>query len=145
MSEKIQNNVNDEIGEYEDPTFLIYNNTTNGMKTSEWGSLTWDTLFIYILGRYPVTYKDNPKLADKYVSWIKNLPDIMPCGICRQDFQKILENTDELDNISFYKRSRMHMLYYLFLIKEKVNEKLGKVRKETFLQIIEKYNQNRTF
>lgn len=66
-------------------------NSNNGFLTSVWGPLMWNTLHI-ISFNYPV----HPTEADKehYYQFINSLTKVIPCGKCRDNLKKNLEDTN---------------------------------------------------
>ena len=87
------------------------------MDTRFWGPDGWRLLHCIALG-----YPENPTLKDKeiYSDFFINLKYILPCVYCRNSFT---EYTDEL-NINNYLNSKHDIFYWLYLIHNKVNDKL---------------------
>lgn len=130
----MQNDGDDTIATYRKGLFT----SENGRKTAVWGPPLWDYLFIMIMGRYPIFYHDDPELADIIVAQLENLTKTMPCGLCRGSYTKILATHP----IGWeQKSSRNHMLYWLFCLKNKVNDHLDKKPVLSFLDVLEDYNK----
>lgn len=98
--------------------------STNGMKTSVWGPSAWTFLFCSIAGTYPVTFdrdnKDHRRIVKSTVSMITSLKDTLPCVYCRNSFAIFMKELP----IENYTRSRQSMMKWLYLIHDKVNQKL---------------------
>ena len=82
----------------------------------------WDALFISILGRYPIkiTTKEDILIKNTFKNTLIGLKDILPCIFCRNSFKGFL---DELP-IEPYLVGRIELMYWLYLMKDKVNQKL---------------------
>jgi hypothetical protein len=97
---------------------------TSGMATSVWGTHAWNFLFTCIMGRYPVAYNKNDKehrqIKQEFESLLTSLDVIMPCIYCRNSFKGFLKELP----IKPYLIGRMELMYWLYLMKDKVNKKL---------------------
>lgn len=108
------------------PKDIDYNkyNSDSGMATSTWGHCAWDFLFISILGRYPIklNYSNTEHLTIKesFKTLLTGLDNILPCIYCRNSFTKFLRQLP----IENYLGGRIELMYWLYLMKHKVNEKL---------------------
>ena len=87
------------------------------MDTRFWGPDGWRLLHCIAIG-----YPENPSIKDKqiYSEFFTNLKYVLPCIYCRNSFT---EYTDEL-NIMNYLNSKKDLFYWLYLIHNKVNNKL---------------------
>ena len=56
--------------------------TTDGLKTEKWGPVFWETLHLISLN-YPLDPSEKEKKM--FLSLIKSLKYILPCGICRKN------------------------------------------------------------
>jgi hypothetical protein len=94
----------------------------NGCATKIWGPKAWDYLFTSIIGTYPVSIvtEEDKILAQYFKRQIHALGHTMPCIFCRRSFQTFYKELP-IDN---YTDSRIRMMYWLYLIKDKVNQKL---------------------
>lgn len=97
-------------------------NSNSGMSTKFFGPKLWDGLFISILGRYPIKVisKEDFEIKQAFKSMLTNLSTIMPCIFCRNSFKGFLEELP----IEDYLIGRIELMYWLYLIKDKVNQKL---------------------
>lgn len=99
-------------------------NGSSGMSTQFWGPRLWDSLFVSILGRYPVRIKTNEDLEVKFAfkTVLTSLSTIMPCIFCRNSFKQFLEELP----IEPYLIGRIELMHWLYQMKDKVNKKLIK-------------------
>jgi hypothetical protein len=95
---------------------------SSGMSTKFFGPKWWDGLFISILGRYPIKVKtkEDMKIKRAFKSMLTNLSIIMPCIFCRNSFKGFLQELP----IEDYLVGRIELMYWLYLLKDKVNSKL---------------------
>lgn len=105
----------------------VHNYTSNdGMSTKTWGPHLWNYLFISIMGRYPVKIEKHNKehqiIKHYFKNLLKSLQYIMPCIYCRNSYMQFY---NELP-IKRYLKGRIYMMYYVYLLKDKVNNKLMK-------------------
>ena len=100
-------------------------NSDSGMNTKSWGPAGWNFLFISILGKYPIKVltKEDILIKQAFKSMLTNLSIIMPCVFCRDSFKGFLEELP----IEEYLIGRVELMYWLYLIKDKVNQKLIKL------------------
>lgn len=96
----------------------------SGMNTKEWGPGLWKFLFMSILGRYPkkIDDKNREHIALKmyYKDFLTNLGYIMPCVFCRQSYIEFLRELP----LEPFLVGKIELMYWLYLIKDKVNKKL---------------------
>lgn len=117
-------------------------NTKSGMNTSVWGPKLWDSLFIMILGAYPPKLKNNSehkKIKKAFTSTLCNLQYTLPCSFCRVSYKQYY---NELP-IEQFTGSRLDMLYWLYLIKDKVNKKLLSQEIDYLTELHKKYKANK--
>jgi hypothetical protein len=97
-------------------------NSNSGMNTKTWGPSGWNFLFTSILGRYPVEIKtkEDQEIKQAFKSMLTNLSNIMPCIFCRNSFKGFLEELP----IEDFLIGRIELMYWLYLMKDKVNKKL---------------------
>jgi hypothetical protein len=101
---------------------------TSGCATKIWGPKGWDFLFTSIMGSFPVNVQTNEdKLISLYFKrTIHALMYTMPCIFCKISFKKFYKELP----IEEYMSSRINLMYWLYLIKDKVNRKLLKQEKK---------------
>lgn len=106
--------------------------STSGLSTKAWGPSGWFFLFSSIMGGYPP--KINPKeskhilVRKHFKQMFNNLQYTMPCIFCRESFKQF---TKELPIEPFLK-GRIELMYWLYLIRDKVNNKLIKQEQQCF-------------
>jgi hypothetical protein len=100
--------------------------STDGMSTKVWGPHLWNFLFISIMGRYPFKIekknKEHKMIKHYFKNLLHSLQYIMPCVYCRDSY---IQFYNELP-IDSYLKGRIYLMYYVYLIKDKVNNKLIK-------------------
>ena len=103
--------------------------STSGMSTKHWGPSYWTFLFTAVMGTYPVKVdwdnKNDIELVSEFTSTIKSLVSILPCIFCRESLNGFFFELP----IEPYTGSRVEMMYWVYLIKDKVNSKLIKQEK----------------
>lgn len=99
-------------------------NSPKGMSTKFFGPRLWDSLFIMILGSYPANFNPrNPehiKIKKAFVKTLFSLRYTLPCSFCRMSYKVFYKELP----IEEFTGSRIQMMYWLYLIKDKVNKKL---------------------
>lgn len=106
--------------------------STNGIKTLFWGPPAWKFLFSCIAGSFPVkvdpTNKSHLKIVSSFHSMFKSLGYTLPCIYCRESYQVFLKELPMAD----FSDSRKNMMKWLYLIRDKVNQKLMKQERECY-------------
>jgi len=105
-------------------------NSTQGMATSIWGPCAWDFLFTSIMGRYPmeISTKEDINIGNKFSSMLRGLKDTMPCVYCRKSFEIFIKELP----IEPYLVGRIELMFWLYLIKDKVNVKLERQEEKCY-------------
>ena len=95
-----------------------------GIKTTFWGPHAWAFLFSTIAGSYPIriikTNKEHLQIVKGFQQMFKSLIYTLPCIYCRQSFAVFMKEIP----INNYENSRRMMMYWLYLIHDRVNKKL---------------------
>lgn len=95
-----------------------------GMATKKWGPAAWQFLFTCIMGHYPININikniEHLHLRERYRCMLESLQFIMPCIYCRNSFKQFFEELP----IEEYLVGRIELMYWLYLMKNKVNDKL---------------------
>lgn len=103
--------------------YSVYD-STSGMATKIWGPAFWNSLFTSIMGRYPFKINNNNPddicIRTNFKQLLTSLSNIMPCIFCRNSFKNFM---NELP-IEPYLIGRIELMYWLYLMKDKVNKKL---------------------
>ena len=114
-------------------------NSSNGMSTSIWGPLVWNTLHI-ISFNYPV----NPTESDKktYKEFLLSIGKVLPCVYCRDNFLNNLKKSNFSDKIFNNRDSFSRFIYNLHNV---VNGMLGKnTACITYEEVRERYEHFRS-
>lgn len=106
--------------------------STNGIKTSFWGPPAWKFLFSMVAGTFPVkvdsTNKAHSKIVSSFHSMFKSLENTLPCIYCRESYKIFLKELP----MSEFSDSRKNMMKWLYLIRDRVNQKLMKQERECY-------------
>lgn len=114
------------MGSVQLPTNIDYSKymSTSGMSTRHWGSWAWKFLFTSIMGHYPNRIinvnPDHIKTRNCFKAMLTSLSCIMPCIFCRESFKGFVAELP----IDDYLIGRIELMYWLYLMKDKVNKKL---------------------
>ncbi len=128
--------------------------SSSGMSTRDWGPACWDFLFTSILGQFPVnviSHRDK-KIQNEFRKMLNSLQFILPCTFCRKSFRKFMKELP----VEEYLSGRLKLMYWLYLMKDKVNKKLldqekngtiktnfKTVNTPSFKQVLDKYEKFR--
>lgn len=118
-------------------------NVDNGMMTKVWGPTGWLFLHCVTFGYPYVINLSNPDHAYKkqqYKAFFESVGNILPCKYCRASYLDFIKEIP-IDN---YLRSRKDICKWLYIIHNKVNQKLGVTENiPTFEETQEFYEQFR--
>jgi hypothetical protein len=93
------------------------------MDTSVWGPKLWFSMFI-IASNYPtkIDVTNHIHIAKKryHKNFFTSFKDILPCKYCRRSYKKFMKEIP----IKNYLGGRQEIMYWLYLMKDKVNKKL---------------------
>jgi hypothetical protein len=116
--------------------------SNSGMITRIWGGPAW--LFLHsIAAGYPV----NPDEYDikegngvgytrkVYKDFFTNTGGVLPCGLCRKSYIQFIKDLP----IDDYIHSRESLFEWLFIIHNKVNDKLGVPQEKDLSKVVAKY------
>jgi hypothetical protein len=128
-----------------DIDYSIYN-STSGMSTKHWGPAAWNFLFTSIMGTYPfkidLSIPEHIIIRHNFKQLLTSLRIIMPCIFCRNSFTDFLKELP----IDDYLIGRIELMYWLYKMKDKVNNKLLKQEKECYYdekkRLIALFNNN---
>lgn len=97
-----------------------------------WGPTTWKTMHLI-----SASYPNKPTKTEKnnYKRFYKSLGCVLPCKNCGKSYREYMKELD-IDNFLDNKRS---LMYWVYLIHNKVNKKLKKKTKIPFSQVYKKY------
>ena len=93
----------------------MYNcmNNSNGFQTKVWGAPMWLNLHIMSLNY-------TPDKKQGYKQFLNSLKYTLPCGACRTNYTRILENVLPLDESVF--KSRRSMSFWMFKLHNQVQQ-----------------------
>lgn len=104
----------------------------SGMDTNFWGPNLWNFLFTSIIGYYPIRINElnNEHLILKtnYYNLCMSLQHLLPCIYCRKSYKQFLSELP----IEPYLIGRIELMYWVYLMKDKVNKKLIKQELQCF-------------
>lgn len=131
------------IGYLDIPKDLIEDtNNIHAIATKFYGPI-WFSLFIMIMGQYPIKVDWNNEsqvLITKYFySLLTGLGYTLPCKYCRESFKEFMKELD----IKEFMKTRIRMILWLYLMKDKVNQKLLKQEEEYSRKIKTMYKQGK--
>ncbi len=120
--------------------------STSGLSTKEWGPACWKTLFMFAMG-YPVkidnTDSEHLLILHFFKHTFVGLGYTMPCIFCRQSFKQFIKELP----IEPFLVGRIELMYWLYLMKDKVNNKLRKQEMKCFLEekqkLYDKFTKNK--
>ena len=115
------------------------NNNDNGFITKIWGPHFWKTMH-FISFSYP----NNPTIEDKkyYKQFFESLCHVLPCSYCRVSCEYFIstEPTKLTDEVL---TNRETITKWLYLLHERVNQKLGVEYNVTYDEVVDKYESFR--
>ena len=102
------------------------------MNPTKWGPTIWATMHIIA-----VSYPKKPTAADKknYKRFYKSLGCTLPCKFCARSYRKFMKELD----INNFLDSKRNLMYWVYLIHNKVNKKLNVKKKIPFKTVCKKY------
>lgn len=116
---------------------------SGGMSTKHWGPAYWMFMFTSVMGRYPVKIDwmnmDDVFIANQFKNTFYSMVTLLPCVFCRESLNFFISELP----IDEYLVGRIEMMYWIYLIKDKVNKKL--IRQETIMMKKQKEEISKTF
>lgn len=114
------------------------------VRTHVWGPPAWFFLHSMAMAYPKKINLDNPehvKIRDSMFSFLSNLGNILPCNLCGISYNQYIKEPSY--NISNYLTSRAKLCYFLYLIHDRVNRKLGvpKCYRPSFKKVIQKFGK----
>ena len=100
-------------------------NSIFAFKSRVFGPKYWFTLFTMVMGSYPVKMTRSAKdqrIKKAFIATLGGLRYTMPCSLCRASYCKFWKDLP----IGGYLASRKELVTWLWLIHDRVNQKLGK-------------------
>lgn len=111
-----------------------------GVRTTSWGGPLWHSCFCMA-----INYNDHPSPTKRqiYLDYFNILGEMLPCLFCRLYYEKCKETLpleEYIDNTSI----EHPVLYWLYLLKDLVNQKLINQENECFCRESEKIDNDIT-
>ena len=114
------------------------------IKTNIWGPSAWFFLHNVVMA-YPKKINNNDpidlKIKNSMFLFLNNLGNILPCSICGESYNSYIRMKEY--DISSALVGRKELVYWLYTIHEKVNNKLGvpKCNRLSLQETIDKYSK----
>lgn len=114
---------------------------SNGLKTKDWGPVAWKYLHFVSLG-YPVRNPSKQKQRE-YRQFFKFVGKTLPCGLCRDSYEKFIKKHPFTDKVM---KTRRSFAYHVFMIHNLVNKKLQckQLPKSEFAKMYNYYDSYRS-
>lgn len=107
-----------------------------GINPGAWGPYVWKTIHFVAFNAPPrLNASDQKRYADFYKSLLVNLP----CPSCSESAQKFYKQLD----IYKYNKTRYGLVYWTYLLHNKVNDKLAKKKQQSLTAFIREYEKQR--
>jgi len=115
------------------PLNIDYTNyySTSGLSTKHWGPSGWNFLFSCIMGTYPITVTNSKQdllIKKHFKQLFENMGYIMPCIFCRESYKLFYKELP----IEPFLSGRIELMFWLYLLRDKVNKKLIKQEKKCY-------------
>jgi len=118
-------------------------NSIHAVSTKKFGPALWKSLFFMILGSYPLKInsqnKEHIKIKKAFINTFYYLKYTLPCSFCRASYKEFYKELP----IEPYTNSKINMLYWLYLLKDKVNKKLIKQELDFYTELYTKYKNKK--
>lgn len=115
-------------------------NDVKAITTKFYGPI-WFSLFCMIMGQYPVkvnwTNQSHLQIVNSFKSMLIGLKHTLPCRFCRESFSTFQQELD----LNRFLDSRVNVLLWLYLMKDKVNVKLIQQEADYLLKINTQLNR----
>ena len=114
------------------------------MITKVWGPPIWFFLHSMAMAYPKKINKNNPEhleIKNSMYAFLSNLGNILPCGLCGVSYESYIKSPEL--SIPKYLNSRADLVHFIYLIHERVNEKLGvpKCERPSFSEVVKYYNK----
>jgi len=93
------------------------------MNSRAFGPALWTSMFMIASNYEPVIDAGSKEHRDKrrfHKTFFTNIGDVIPCSHCRKSYKRFMRELP----IARFLGSRKDLMYWLYLIKDKVNKKL---------------------
>lgn len=114
------------------------------VRTHVWGPPTWFFLHSMAMAYPKKIHNDNPehiRIRNSMFAFLSNLGNVLPCNICSVSYNGYIKESSF--EISKYLGSRAKLCYFIYLIHERVNRKLGvpQCYRPSFKKVIKKFGK----
>ena len=114
------------------------------VRTHVWGPPTWFFLHSMAMAYPKKINENNPehiRIRNSMYSILSNLGNILPCSLCSVSYNGYIKEPSF--EISKYLDSRAKLCYFIYLIHERVNRKLGvpQCYRPSFKKVIKKFGK----
>ena len=114
------------------------------VRTHVWGPPTWFFLHSMAMAYPKKIHENNPehiRIRNSMFSFLSNLGNVLPCNICSVSYNGYIKESSF--EISKYLGSRAKLSYFIYLIHERVNRKLGvpQCYRPSFKKVIKKFGK----
>ena len=114
------------------------------VRTHVWGPPTWFFLHSMAMAYPKKINQDNPehiRIRNSMFSFLSNLGNVLPCNICSVSYNGYIK--EPLFEISKYIDSRAKLCYFIYIVHERVNRKLGvpQCYRPSFKKVIKKFGK----
>lgn len=119
-------NNNNNLFEEVNTKFFDNMNDNISMKTKVWGPPAWFFLHSIAMAYPKKINNNNPehiRIKNSMFTFLSHLGNILPCAICGVSYSRYIREPEL--SIEKYLDSRAKLSYFMWLIHEKVNDKLG--------------------
>ena len=131
---------------YDELSANYFKNLPNdvAMTTKVWGPPTWFFLHSMVMA-YPkkIDLNNSKHIRKKNAmfNFLSNLGDVLPCELCSNSYNNYIKTSDL--SISKYLNTRADLVYYMYLIHNKVNDKLGvpQCDRPSFISVVKYYDK----
>lgn len=115
------------------PLNIDYTNyySSSGLSTKHWGPYGWNFLFSCIMGAYPIKItnsKEHKQIKKHFEYLFQSMAYIMPCVFCRESYKLFYKELP----IKPFLTGRIELMFWLYLVRDKVNQKLIKQEKKCY-------------
>ena len=108
-------------------------NSNDGMLTSVWGPALWHSLHT-ISFNYPVNPTKEQK--EEYYNFIMSLKSVLPCGACRRN---LVKNLEEVPLTNYALQNRKNFSRWMYRLHKQINKMLGKRSGLTYNDVAQRY------
>lgn len=114
-------------------------NIDNGLITKIWGPHLWKSLHFITFG-YPINPTEEQKI--EYRKFFESLAFVLPCKYCRESYHYFINNEPTKINNDIF-NNRDSITKWLYLLHDRVNQKLGVDYNVTYDEVVKKYESFR--